>query len=147
MEERIYKGRPWVLIKEFVLLACAAIVLTMILSIFLEWVYVLGIVGVIVVVFAISTINDKRQSVIVTDQSVRFRKGNKEESYQIAQCYFGSRTDNSGLYLFVTDAQGKEHKYDVSMLGASQFQRCIQDIGIIGEKAKAIRLQVKGGEE
>lgn len=147
MEERVYKGRVLTLVKDLVLLFFAALLIGMVLSLFLEMKYSFSITAVVVGIFAFSKINDLRQTVIVTDRTVTFQKGGKTESYEIEQCLFRARSGNSGCYLYVVDTEGKEHNYDVSMLGYSQFHSCIEDIGIIGEKAKPIRLEVKGGEK
>lgn len=146
MEERVYKGSMLAVIKELILLAFAAVAMTIILSMFLELKYTLLIVAAIVVIFIFLTINDKRQTVIVTDRIVTFKKGNKKESYDINRCHFKAHINNSGSYLYVIDLEGEEHQYDVSMLGSRQFQRCIEDIGIVGEKAKPIHLKAKGEE-
>ncbi|MFC4804561.1 hypothetical protein [Filifactor villosus] len=147
MDERVYKGRLLTFVKELVLLFFAALLIVMLLSLFLEMKYSLGIVVVLVGIFIFLKINDVRQTVIVTNESVTFQKGAKKECYEIEQCQFRARSSNNGCYLYVIDVEGKEHRYDVSMLGYRQFQSCIEDIGIVGEKAKPIRLEVKGGKK
>lgn len=147
MDERVYKGRVLILAKELVLLFFAAFLIVMILSLFLDMKYTLGIALVFIGIFIFLKIDDVRQSVIVTNESVTFQKGKKEERYEIECCQFRARSGNSGYYLYVVDSEGKEHRYDVSMLGYGRFQSCIADIGIVGEKAKSIHLKAKGGEK
>lgn len=78
MDERVYKGRLLTFVKELVLLFFAALLIVMLLSLFLEMKYSLGIVVVLVGIFIFLKINDVRQTVIVTNESVTFQKGAKK---------------------------------------------------------------------
>lgn len=77
---------------------------------------------------------------------LHFKRAEKKR-YEIERCQFRAQFGNRGCYLYVIDSEMKEHRYDVSLLGYRQFQSCIEDIGIVGEKAKPIHLEAKGEEK
>lgn len=144
MNERIYKSTSFQFVKELILLVIACAFLSFILHYFVQLYVNVIIVAIVGIVSLLFTLSDRKLYVKVTDDTLTLVKGKKIDEYKIEECTLKARIKNNDiLTLYVTDSNDNTKSYDLSLLGYNQFEKLIEDLSIVGDKAEAITLKAK----
>jgi len=103
-----------------------------------------GGAGAVTFIFVIMTfISQLKFKVIVDGDTVEFITKKKSDKYNIDECAFSSRiTDKTDISLTVVHGDKSEH-YDCSFLGYTKFMELLEDLKVVGENQKAVKLETK----
>lgn len=146
MEKR-YKSRLYRILLLFVYGAFATAFVGTVVYHFFGSTYALGASILFALVYLWLGIYDCYIELIVKDGKLIVKKGRKRKEFVIDECSFKAKMSTSSgdtsCHLTVIDGQGEKHDIDCELIGIGQFNRLLEDLGIIGEKAKAQKLETK----
>lgn len=143
MNERIYKSTSFQVVKELVILVAACAFLAFILRFFVQLYINVIIVSIVAISSLVMTLGDRKLYVKITDETLTIVKGKKIDEYVIDECAIKARVKNDIFTLYVIDSNDNTKSYDLSLLGYNQFQKLIEDLSIVGDKAESITLKAE----
>lgn len=108
--------------------------------------WIAGLIALAVLAAAAGMIfSGAKLQIMVDDTSVTFMEKRKTHRHELAKCSFSSVIrDNSDLTLTVCDG-GESYFYDCSYLGLGQYQRLLEDLGVVGEKLEVRKIETRKG--
>ena len=147
--EKTYKSSVFRMVLNFFMGIAAAGVVFFIASIWLEQTYAIGIAVFIFLSYLWLVVWSNIITITVTDEYLTVRKGKKTKSFKIRECSFYAKVTSSngdtGCSLTVLEANGNEEYIDCELIGYSQFQNLLMDLGITGENAPVNKIKTKKG--
>ena len=144
MNERIYKSTSFQVVKELFILVAACTFLGFILHYFVKLYVNAIIVAVVGISSLLMILNDRKLYIKVTDETLTVVDGKKIYEYILDECSIKAKIKNNDiLSLYVTDSNDNTEFFDLSLLGYRQFNRLIEDLSVVGEKAESITLKAK----
>ena len=85
-----------------------------------------------------------RRQIIVGKDNLTVVQGKSRQSYALTEHAFGAVTHNDGRqYLLIFLPDGTKREIDCEYLSDADFQSLTDELGITGEKQKAIKLKTK----
>lgn len=91
-------------------------------------------------------------TIIIDNNKLIYKKRNKTKFYDINKCQFNAKVvttnGDSECVLNIIDEEGNMDYIDCELIGYSQFNNLLNDLKIIGDEAKPIKIKtkMKGGE-
>lgn len=139
---KVYRCGIISLIINIICMICAVGVVFMVsYNIFGEKIAIISSV-IVAMLFVFYIISGIRTKVVVTDDELKICCKKKEYSYKLGEVSFRSVQRNSVLSLYVTDKNGNSEEFDLTFLGQMKYDSLIEDIGIVGEKSSAVKVDV-----
>ena len=146
MEKR-YKSRLYRILLLLVYGTFATAFVGVLVNHFFGQRYALGATIIFALLYLWLGIIDCYIQIIVRDGKLIVVKGKKKREFIIDECSFKAKTSTSSgetsCHLTVIDGQGESHDIDCELIGIGQFNHLLEDLGIVGENAKAQKLETK----
>ncbi len=76
----------------------------------------------------------------IDNETVSFITKKKSSTYTISECGFHSQITNHDDYELTVDCNGAKESFDCSFLSKKDYMSLLNDLGIVGEKQVAIKL-------
>lgn len=102
----------------------------------------LGVILSLVAVFIILSIKPKLE-VQISSETLQIIKGKAAHAFKLKDCQFSAKLDDNANYDLIVFSGDATKTFDLSLLGYRQFNEVLQELGVIGEKAKATKLITK----
>ena len=143
--EKTYKVRPHRVLVNLVFGICASLVVWVVSGIWLEEPYTYAAGAGLFVLYCLLVLWGNLISIHVSGNTLTVKKrGKLLHSFQIDQCSFHAYTKSSGgdneCSLYVATPDGNETHIDCELIGVTNFNRLLGDLGVIGEKATATKI-------
>lgn len=107
--------------------------------------YVLAIIGIILILIAISDVLDGiRFKIFLDNEKITLKTGKKEDVYILSEVTFSSKivdSDRKELYVHTKDKNSKY--YDCTYLTLNDFEKLLEDLGVVGDKQAVRKLETK----
>lgn len=82
--------------------------------------------------------------IVFLDENLEYKVGLKTQIFNLEECQFSSQSDNFGTKdLFVWREGRKVATLECEMLSEADFEDLLKNLGVIGQKAKAVDLKIK----
>lgn len=99
---------------------------------------------IIIIISVLMSISSMRIRLELTDSVMTIYQGNRMKTYALDKCEFGAHTVNDGTQeLLIYDVNGNQELIDCDFLSGQDFKMLQHDLGVVGEKQKAIKIQIK----
>ena len=152
MATKVYKPLLYRIILNFVSgLVGAALVSVIIVALFFKnsssiWFFVL--MAVFYVVYLYLVVFSNMMSIEVTENELILRKRNKEEHFPFSEYTFSaeihtSRNTSTERTLWANRADGSRESIDCELIGGTQFEALMEDLGITGDNASVTKLETE----
>lgn len=107
--------------------------------------YVLAIIGIILILIAISDVLDGiRFKIFLDNEKITLKTGKKEDVYILSEVTFSSKivdSDRKELYVHTKDKNSRY--YDCTYLTLNDFEKLLEDLGVVGDKQAVRKLETK----
>ena len=155
MATKVYKPLLYRIILNFVSgLVGAALVSVIIVALFFKnsssiWFFVL--MAVFYVVYLYLVIFSNMMSIEVTENELILRKRSKEEHFPFSEYSFSAEIHTSRnsteRTLWANKADGSRESIDCELIGGTQFESLMEDLGITGDSATVTKLETKTNDK
>lgn len=107
--------------------------------------YVLAIIGIILILIAISDVLDGiRFKIFLDNEKITLKTGKKEDVYILSEVTFSSKIVNSDIKELYVHTKDKNSKYyDCTYLTLNDFEKLLEDLGVVGDKQAVRKLETK----
>lgn len=104
-----------------------------------------GIVAIFTAVLAIKSVfRIVRTTIEISGEVLEYKVGAKVRTFNLEECEFSARSDNQDTKdLFVWREGRKVATLECEMLSEADFEDLLKNLGVIGQKAKAVELKIK----
>lgn len=145
--EKIYRKSPVAVIWNLILMLAAAALGLVVLGYFAGTEIAVGGAALLTLFILWSMFRQFRMKVAVEGGTLTIVTGGRTHSYDLDRVSLSARARNNDTFtLRVEDEHGSE-SFDLSLLGSAQFNRLLEDIGLIGDKSTVTRLDVTENTE
>ena len=152
MATKIYKPRLYRIILNIVLGIFAAVVGSLIITaLFFKdssviWFFVFAVL--IYVAYIYLVIISNMMNIEVTDTELVLRRKRKEEHFPFSEYSFSaeirtSRNSSTERTLWANKADGTRESIDCELIGGTQFEALMEDLGITGDDVPVTKLETK----
>lgn len=107
--------------------------------------YVLAIIGIILILIAISDVLDGiRFKIFLDNEKITLKTGKKEDVYILSEVTFSSKIVNSDIKELYVHTKDKNFRYyDCTYLTLNDFEKLLEDLGVVGDKQAVRKLETK----
>ncbi len=139
-----YKVSLWVVIKNTVIGIFFTGVVAVLAGFFVEnLLIVIGIAVIVALIYIYATFIGARIYIRVDGNDLYIRRGRNEYRFKTDEIAIRAKSSNDDAAdLYIHDGTKEEH-IDCSLLGHTRFYELLEDLGVIGEKQEAIKLETK----
>lgn len=142
--EKAYSRNIFAVAWNLLALACGVILAFLVLGRFFGMVAGLLGSGLLAVAMLADMLSHLRMRVVVRDTSLSIFKGREEWHFDLGQVALRAESSNGQyLTLKVVEADGAAHDFDLTLLGVSQYQQLLEDLGVTGERSAVTRLEAE----
>lgn len=152
--KKIYKPTIYRIILNVIYSFFGVILLFYLLTYFINNINVVILISLIFLIcYYKIVIYDTYIVICIDDDKLIYKKRNKTKYYDINKCQFSAKivntTGDSGCVLYITDESGNFNSIDCELIGYSQFNNLLNDLKIIGDEARPIKIKtiMKGDED
>lgn len=152
--KKIYKPTIYRIILNVIYSFFGVILLFYLLTYFINNINVVILISLIFLIcYYKIVIYDTYIIICIDDDKLIYKKRNKTKYYDINKCQFSAKivntTGDSGCVLYITDESGNFNSIDCELIGYSQFNNLLNDLKIIGDEARPIKIKtiMKGDED
>ena len=152
--KKIYKPTIYRIILNVIYSFFGVILLFYLLTYFINNINVVILISLIFLIcYYKIVIYDTYIIICIDDDKLIYKKRNKTKYYDINKCQFSAKIVNtagdSGCVLYITDESGNFNSIDCELIGYSQFNNLLNDLKIIGDEARPIKIKtiMKGDED
>ena len=155
MATKVYKPLLYRIILNFVSgLVGATLVSVIIVALFFKnsssiWFFVL--MAVFYVVYLYLVVFSNMMSIEVTENELILRKRSKEEHFPFSEYSFSAEIHTSRnsteRTLWANKADGSRESIDCELIGGTQFESLMEDLGITGDSATVTKLETKTNDK
>lgn len=152
--KKIYKPTIYRIILNVIYSFFGVILLFYLLTYFINNINVVILISLIFLIcYYKIVIYDTYIIICIDDDKLIYKKRNKTKYYDINKCQFSAKivntTGDSECVLYITDESGNFNSIDCELIGYSQFNNLLNDLKIIGDEARPIKIKtiMKGDED
>ena len=139
-----YKPRLFKTVISLITGLFAVLFIGFILSRFIvDTTYGVIILALIYLFFAYSTILQNKITIIVDNDKLILEKGKKEEVFPFNEYEFSYYEVNGSKSLIVTDEAGKQEEIDCDLLSYKDYESLLEDLCLIGDNQRVIKIKTK----
>lgn len=144
--KKIYKPTIYRIILNVIYSFFGVILLFYLLTYFINNINVVILISLIFLIcYYKIVIYDTYIIICIDDDKLIYKKRNKTKYYDINKCQFSAKivntTGDSGCVLYITDESGNFNSIDCELIGYSQFNNLLNDLKIIGDEARPIKIK------
>ena len=105
--------------------------------------YGIIILALIYLFFAYSTILQNKITIIIDSDKLILQNGKKEQFFPFNEYEFSYYEVNGSKSLIVTDEAGKQEEIDCDLLSHKDYESLLEDLCLIGDNQRVIKIKTK----
>lgn len=139
--EKVYRRSLVAVIYNLVIMAFGMLVVFLVSGTIGGYKVAIIVSSFLFILVFISIFRQIRTKVIISGNSLSIYDGKKEFHYNLNEIKISSETiNNDSFFLYVFTEDGNKEMFDLSFLGIYKYNELIEELGIVGEKSKIIKL-------
>lgn len=139
-----YTGKKLTLVYNLFMYFVGAVFVFLLIWFFTKNIIISAGVSVLLLFISVACgISDSRLKIVIDDKNICFITKRESKTFEIDNCEFYSHIENNEDFRLTVVCNGEKNSFDCTFLGYSKYCDLLENLGVTGEKQKAIKIETK----